>query len=108
MAQGVDRATVQTHLVVQMVAGGPARIAHVADDVSALDPLAGRNVESREVAVASGESVAVGEINGLTQATIALGLDDDAVGGCQNRLAGCGRNVYRLVERALAVKDSPR
>src|SRR5258708_32921951 len=84
----IDRVVVQTNFVVKVWAGGAAGRSDVGDDVAAFDMLAGLSRVRREMPVACRVPVAVGDIDDVAVSVGPLGLDDDAIGGSANGLAG--------------------
>src|SRR5436189_211327 len=83
---GIDRAAVDPDLVVQVAAGRAAGRAHQADQIAAVDALAGQGDPLREVAVAGLDALAVVDLDQIAVAAIVpFGASDDAVCGRVDR-----------------------
>src|SRR5436305_1830960 len=100
VGEGVDGVAVDAHLVVQVVAGRAAGVAHPSDDVPPLDPLARPHLDARHVAVAGGDPEAVGDEHRLAEAADLAGPDHHTVRARPHRLARRGGDVHPLVVAA--------
>jgi len=95
---------VDADFVVKMGTGGASAEADVAEDIAAVDVLAGGYAEAGEVAVAGGDSVAVIHRDSAAIASEEVCKRYCAVGGGQNGLTYSGGNVYAGVECAFTVE----
>ena len=101
---GVYGDVVDADFVVEMGAGGASALAYVADGVAAMDVLPGGDGEAREVAVASGDAVAVVEHDGASVAAEEVGEGDGAIGRRDHGRAYVGGDIDAGVEGAFSVK----
>ena len=101
---GIDGRVVDADFVVQVGAGGASAHANVADGVAAMDLLSGRDSESRKVAVASGNAVAVIDHDGFAVSAQKVGEGYYAVGGRDDGMTERAANINAAVKCAFSVE----
>jgi hypothetical protein len=101
---GIDWRVVDADFVVKMRAGGASAEAYVADGVAAVNVLAGGDGESRKMAVAGGDAVAVIHHEGFAVSAHEIGEGDDAVCRSDDGMAVVAANINAAVKCAFPVK----
>ena len=100
----IDRSVVDANFVVQVGSGGASAETDITDGVTAMDVLARRDRETRKMAVAGGDAVAVIHHDQLPVPAHEIRKGDDAIRRSDDRVTVVAANVHPAVKRAFPVE----
>ena len=100
----INRSAVDSNFVVEMRSGGAPAETDVSDDVATVDMLAADDGKTRQVAVASGDAMAVIQDQRSSIAAQHVGENHHTIRGCDDRLPIRCADIHAAVERAFTVE----